>query len=243
MPRIEVVESFLYTIKELKEQFPRAYQQAIEDNCDWNVSFDSWYENDFLLDPTDKEISKWKKDCRKLGLAPLIIQKGVNGNSGSALFDFKLKYFDFDRDSYILFDSIDCTWETLQVLKCLFGIPAYLHSFVDLYHSKTGMRRNNCSKYSAEIDGNYYESEVVLAVQKNEHCTLKEAQTRLDDYLNIDEVSEEFCERALHRISRDYEYLTSEEAIFEALESNEYEFELVDPTNADSDLANRRKQW
>jgi hypothetical protein len=126
--RKETVEKTYFTIAELKEKFPKAYKQAIEDNCDWNVDFPDWYYNDFMLDPTTEESTLWKKICRREGLTPLEIYKGLvePRKKGGSVFEVKVKYFDFDRNSFIQFEELSYSKDTERVLLCLLGVPAYL---------------------------------------------------------------------------------------------------------------------
>lgn len=44
---MKTVTRNLYTISELKDQFPKIYQKVLDDNRDWNTDFD-WYE--YLID-------------------------------------------------------------------------------------------------------------------------------------------------------------------------------------------------
>jgi hypothetical protein len=242
--RKELVEKTYFTIAELKEKFPQAYQQAIEDNSDWNVDYSDWYYDDFMLDPSTEELTLWKKICRREGLTPLEIQQGLDAGN-SSLFDVKIREFDFDRNSYIRFEELSYSKATEKVLLCLLGVPAYLHKFCDLSHCVTSYRHNNCSTFTLELDGDFWESELTEEIRKHENynCTEKGAGEIWEELQkNVTEEGERFCERALHSIKEDYEYLTSEEAIFESLESNEVEFEVSDLNDPNTSLA-RRRNW
>lgn len=243
--RKETVEKTYFTIAELKEKFPKAYKQAIEDNYDWNVDFPDWYYNDFMLDPTTEESTLWKKICRREGLTPLEIYKGLvePHKKGNSVFEVKVKYFDFDRNSFIQFEELSYSKYTERVLLCLLGVPAYLHKFCDLYHYVTRCRHNNCSTFTLELDGDCYESEVIEAIREHEHynCTEKGAEEIWENLQeSVKEEGENFCKRALHSIEGEYEYQTSEEVIYESLESNEVEFEVHNPDDPETSLAKRR---
>ncbi len=226
MPRTEVKVKILFTIGELKEQFLRAYEQAIKDNSDWNVDSEHWCDFDGMLDFSTEEETTIKRICFKRGMRPLEIQNGLRSKKGSCLFHYKLSAFDIDRNSHIKFEEVNMSKETERLLMAWFDVPI---EYLD------NCRLNLCSDRGRYPDS-YFELDWF-------NWDISEPEDFDDLVESVKDESKQFFGRGLSCLSKSYDYLTSEEAIFESLESNEYEFELVDPTDSDSDLANRRRTW
>jgi len=231
--RLMKTEHQWFTIDELKEKYPNAYQQAIEKYFACNVEHE-WWQNEFLLDPQDPEVLEWKGTCRQMGLSQSDIDDAFT--TDDVLIKCEIESFDFERNYHICFRDVYYSGAMRRVILCLFNVPAYLHQYVDISHTKIKGREPQ-STFNLEINLHYDEEEVYQIISSNRNGSLKLAEAYLDELIE-DTASNGivFFQRALSSIQKQYEYLTSEEAIYESIESNGMEFELDNPNDASACL-------
>lgn len=193
----KTIQETLYTIDELKEQFPEVYKRVIEKNWNINVNY-AWY--DFIeYDYTEQ--------LKKIGFYDLEIQfSGFYSQGNGACFSGK-----WYKNSADL-DQVDIEELCSDKIKQLY------YTLVDL--------TNSCADGSFRIyrSGHYYHENTMYI--ESEFIDEDDEQILYDEGMLLRECKNIAVE--LYRsLEEDYEYLTSEPAILETLQCNEYYFDLA----------------
>lgn len=124
-----------------------------------------------------------------------------SGEIESLLFSYKIKEFDLERGQYIQFKNVVVNNE--EAFRKFLKIPEELWKQCSYYFSSTKRDTNTC-----------------LDLQMDDPPTNEE-----DDILNrAIEIMDDKIHEAWVSLKTDYEYLTSEEAIKDTIQANEYEF-------------------
>lgn len=108
----------------------------------------------------------------------------------------KISGFDIDRGSYVNGSLNDCMIDTIELIKANHGQTCETYKLAERYE-------NDFLKLDEESDD--YNDEV--------------------EYLE-NEFLKELCDEYLTILRNEYEYLTSEDSIIEAILANEYEFDV-----------------
>ena len=206
----------VYTIDELKADHPDAYQKALERYAGINVDFE-WYDYDGLLDLTEAEMQS-----RKIKLSEKWYEsdkpKDHNGNllgeypAYTGLIKYKIASFDLSREYYIQFSDIEVMCE--NTFRKFLRIPKRLwdNCYYTFNNSSNGfpMRSSNTI---FEIEPDCWDGR-----------DFTERQQQIIDRA-IEIMTDKIAE-SLSNLSKSYDYLTSEPAILESLQINEYQFTL-----------------
>jgi hypothetical protein len=183
---------------------PELRQKVFENYHDFNVSFDEWH--DFLL-------NEWKEKLESYGFCqPEINYSGFwsQGNGAS----FTCKYIDIPLFFENFTDEIDLTEKQKKLLLALmkdydlfdFAVKRRSHHY---YHEKTVFVNNEDCLYNFSGYNRLY-TFLYSAMKKIENV--------------IAEKVIDFSWQIYRELEKEYDYLTSEEAVFESLRCNEYEF-------------------
>jgi len=117
---------------------------------------------------------------------------------------FKIEDFDIDRASYCKGKFIDDAKYYAEQVKKNFGVTCDEYKRCEKY-----LNDRTVLEVKARIDNLEYDS--------------------IEEFDEYEELNEEFlkatCEEWLDSLRKQYEYLTSKEAIIETIECNEYEFD------------------
>lgn len=120
----------------------------------------------------------------------------------------KINGFDIDRGSYVQFDFINSAYDTAQQIVKEHGKDCQTYKDAEQFINEWDAL---VCKYSDGV-----KTDVVT--QENEYDFDSEAYELEQEYKN--DIEHEY----LKTLRSEYEYLTSEEAIIETIEANEYEF-------------------
>lgn len=181
---------------EFSELSKEAQDKVLDKHRDINTDFDSWYEDDFLLDGgLDEEIKK-KFSNEGNTLRVLKDKKPIE-----VLFSWENLYFDLDRGCYIQFNDLSVNDEDLffDFLK----IPARLRKHI--FYSFENNREYN-TKLDIEI--------LDLKGKSKDEEVLERARNIFDDLIH----------KSFKSLREQYNYLLSDEAVKETIEANEYDF-------------------
>lgn len=201
--RKEIIE--IYTFEELSES---AKEKAIEDNRDINI-FHDWFE--FILD-------MWKEKLHEIGFESADIRFGSFYSQGGGA------SFESDVNIEKIFSSL--VYHTGKDFKNT--DLNYFEKFLNLQDN--GM-----------IDTTFWSKRISSYYSHENTCTVDcELDLYLENYScigenwfydTLDKIAEdiesyrhELCQIIFQDLQDEYEYLTGDEAIKEALISNEYEF-------------------
>lgn len=191
----------LYTFEELSKE---AKEKAIEKNRYINVDYGDWYHDDGLLELTTEEIKKsfiktsngWYKGNIK-GEYP----------SYTGLFKWKTIYFDIDREHFIQFGDLEVIDD--NIFRKFLKIPKKLWNNLSFY-------------FYANPDYRFATTELMFESEKpSGKGFTKREQKIIDNAVNL---MNSKIQEALASISKNYDWLVSDEAIAETLISNEYDF-------------------
>ena len=203
---MRIIETKAYQFSELNEE---AKQKAIENHYDINVDYDWW------------EFSSPYDEMESVGIE-------AQGNKF---------YFDIDRGSYISFegriglDSLILAMDAIPAEKYK-DFASDMHPFLDYCKTEVDKIRPLLKKlilagtitvYAKIGHGN--RSESIWSDCEYYGHDPKNIEEFTDYWMNeLESILKMYAEIHLSRLSGSYEYLTSEEAIIESIEANEYEF-------------------
>jgi len=117
-------------------------------------------------------------------------------------------YFDIDRDNYLYFhDGLEIE-DSAKLLRAISGNAGY------------GLAAHNglLEPYSENTHYGGGRARTHLRLQDNRDSTTRDLPFDADEWLY------DLTQELLSRLSKEYDYLTSREAIIETIEANEYEF-------------------
>jgi hypothetical protein len=171
-------------------------EKAIEENRYINVDdFSDWYNFVFY---------DWKEKLEKIGFCnPEIYFSGFCSQGDGACFDNDSYHFDLD----LLLKNVDLTEEEREKIYSL-------KDDFDLFIKTSDSRGHYCHENTRyiEIDDFYIEDE-------EEKFLLNKFENLLED-LRFD-----LCKQIYKDLENEYNYLTSDDAVYETLQANEYYFE------------------
>jgi hypothetical protein len=186
-----------YEFKELK---PEIKQKVLDDNREINVNDSFWYEDDGLLELSEKEIKE-----SKIKMSKNWYEKHANipGEypAYTGLFKYDKFYFSIDREWYI--DFVNLNVKDTEIFRKFLGIPKVLW----------------CNCYWYFNTEPYNSTELVIE-------PFEKAFTDLQQQLinkAIDKMNNKIQD-ALKSLDRQFDYLTSDEAIIDFFENNEMLF-------------------
>ena len=191
-----IIEETVYTIQELKNNYPEAYKKAIEKNSDINTAFE-WY--DFIEEDYIAQLEK-------IGFYDVKIQfSGFWSQGDGACFIGK-----WYKDRADL-NKIDLEEIYSPEIKNLY------YSLLDL----TNSYMDSC--FSLTDSGRYYHENSMHI--DGEACTENGESVEFDFDPILSECKSIACE-IYRSLEEDYEHLTSEPVILETLQCNNYYFDL-----------------
>jgi hypothetical protein len=193
----KIIEETLYTIDELKENFPEVYKKAIEKNADINVDY-AWY---------DCIEYDYTEQLEKIGFYDLKIQFSGFYSQGDGA-SFSGKWYK---------NNVDLSKVDIEEL--------YSDKIKYLYYTLVDVT-NSCADgfFNIYTSSNYYYHENTMNIE-SEFINEDDEQIQYDEGMILRECRNIAVE--LYRsLEDDYEYLTSEKAILETLQCNEYFFDL-----------------
>lgn len=170
-------------------------EEAIEKNRYINVDFDDWY--DFIF-------HDWKEKLEKIGFCNAEIYfSGFSSQGDGACFDNDSCYFDLD----LLLKNVDLTDEEREKIHNLKGD-------FDLTIEGSQIGGHYCHENTRyiNIDCFYIENE-------DDKILL----SKFEDLL--EELRESLCIQIYEDLEKEYNYLTSDDAVYETLQANGYYFE------------------
>lgn len=170
-------------------------EKAIEENRYINVDFDDWY--NFIF-------HDWKEKLEKIGFCNAEIYFSGFGSQGDgACFDCQPYYINLD----LILNNLDFTdeeKEKIYNLKDCFNLTIEKNSYANHYsHEET--------RY-VNID--------YLDVENEEDENLIGCLSE-----KLEDLRCNLCKQIYKDLEKEYDYLTSDDAIYETLQANEYYFE------------------
>lgn len=128
----------------------------------------------------------------------------------------KITGFDLDRASYVEGEFMDTALETAQAIIKEHGEQCETFKTAQDYMIEYNrLLAEQCQEVADDLYHRQIEPEIVFDLE-------------YDDYINTGDIDAEFlkslCEDYRIILQKEYEYLTSEAAIIETIQANEYEF-------------------
>jgi hypothetical protein len=192
----KIIEETIYTIDELREQFPEVYKRVIEKHADINVDH-AWY---------DCIEYDYTEQLEKIGFYDLKIQFSGFYSQGDGA-SFSGKWYK---------NSVDLSKVDIEEL--------YSDKIKQLYYTLLDLT-NSCADgfFNIYRSGHYYHENTMYI--ESEFIDEDNEQIPYDEGMILRECRNIAVE--LYRsLEEDYNYLTSEPAILETLQMNEYYFDL-----------------
>ena len=192
----KIIQETVYTIDELKEQFPEVYKKAIEKNQDINTDFE-WY--DFIE-------ADYIEQLEKIGFYDIEIQfSGFWSQGDGACFSGN-----WYKDRVDL-SKVDIEEIYSDSIKNLYGtLVEITNSCSDGSFCITTSGRY-CHENTMSIDGEFYDESGEFIYMDDDRILSECKCIAREIYRSLEE---------------DYTYLTSEPSILETLQCNEYYFDL-----------------
>ena len=143
----------------------------------------------------------WEDDFLiDIGVSKKVQAKSYKLKEGNTIFSWDKVYFDIDRGDYIQFHNLRVNDE--EAFRQELGVPKSTWEKVDYYFEEKGERENSLEFYDNDN------------LTENDKKYLEKAQENFSELMN----------KSHSLLKRNYEYLTSEEAIKETFKSNDYKF-------------------
>jgi hypothetical protein len=140
----------------------------------------------------------------------LLEPKDYTGTDGKPMFSWKQIYFDLDRNNYVQF--IDLVVNDENSFRELLNITPEVWEELN-YGFENGNYRWNTPN-----------TKLILEYVGEGEFT-PEGWKQIDEIIeNAQDIFADLVGNALNNLNKNYEYLTSEEAIIETIKANEYEF-------------------
>lgn len=186
-----------HTVYRFDELSEEIKQKALEKLYDINI-YDDWHE--FIIDEA-------KEYLESIGFNDVNIQySGFWSQGDGASFTGKLVY----TAKFLKAMKLGNKYKSILVNQDY--IDASIDS-IDSHYCHENTIRGNANNYYAD---NYLSHKQVLKLEKQ--C--EEFEEYLTDW------AREYSHELYRRLEREYDYLTSEEAIIETINANEYEFDV-----------------
>lgn len=134
------------------------------------------------------------------GVSKKIQSKSYKIKEGNTIFSWDKVYFSLDRADYLQFHNLKVNDE--EAFRQTLGIPKSTWEKVDYYFEEKGERENSLEFYDKEN------------LTEKDKKYLEKAQENFSELMH----------KSKSQLRRNYEYLTSKEAVVETLESNDYKF-------------------
>jgi len=191
---MRIKETKVYPFGELSDDVK---QEVVEDMADINVDYDWWYDYD------DK-----KEIVKLMGIdIDNIYFSGFSSQGDGACFEGSYEY----RKGCVkaIMDYAPKDTELHRIIKELQSIQKKC-----FYSAKASVKQSGhyMHKYCTEISVDFENRNTSIDYYNQEHEE------------NITELLRDYMEWIYRSLEKDYEYLTSEKAIIETIEANEYEF-------------------
>jgi len=184
----------VYKFDELNEEVK---DKVLNDHRYREVDNEWWYENDFLMEPTKEEMDRF----------------GIVPTPGYAILTYKISSFDIYRSRYLQLEDIEI--ENEDAFMKLIEIPVWLRPYTYCQFSN---KRNYERNTELTIEFDYPDGDDIPEIEEYLKFLSEEY------FAQAERIFDEMMKEALNRLTEQYEYLMSDEAIREALIANEYEF-------------------
>lgn len=170
-------------------------EKAIEKNRYINV--------DYCFPWYDEKITFWEDILKEYGFSnPKIYFSGFCSQGDGACFDND----SYNMDLNLLLNNVDLTDEEREKIYSLKG-------YFDLTIEKNGYAR-------------HYEHEKTRYINIDCFCDKEDDEILLRKFESLlEELRESLCAQIYHDLKEEYEYLTSDSAVYDTLQVNEYFFE------------------
>jgi len=193
----KIIKETVYTIDELKDQFPEVYKKVIEKNFDINTDHD-WY--DFIE-------ADYIEQLEKIGFYDVELQFSGFYSQGDGA-SFSGNWYK-DRADLSIVNLDDLYSDNIKNLYS--SLVEFTNSYFDGSFCITTSGRY-CHENTMSIDGEAYITEDLEFIEFNFDPILSECKS---------------ISREIYRsLAKDYEHLTSEDIILETLQCNDYYFDL-----------------
>jgi len=195
MPKTITTETVVYTFEELSDE---AKQKAVEKYYDWNVSYDWW---DSVYDDAARVAALMGIDIER------IYFRGFSSQGDGACFEGTYGYRKNSLklvQEYAPKDS-----ELHQIARDLIAVqrPAFYRLYASA-EQRGHYMHSGCMSVNVTKDDSYSYTDHATAEQED----------------GITQALREFADWIYTQLEKEYDYLTSEEAISESLIANECEF-------------------
>lgn len=187
-----------YTIQELKDNFPEAYHQAMCKHFDINT-YDTWHDYSFY---------DFGRMLEKLGFKNAeIFYSGFYSQGDGLSFIGDFHAVDMQKDITEEFPDE----EKLNIFYK--EIKAVSDRYEELSFSIRRNSRRYCHEKTVFINGFEYENDEVL-----------DEEMVTEDQYTMQGICRSLMRYFYRKLKKEYEYLTSDEAVFEALKANDMYF-------------------
>lgn len=181
------------------DEAPKELQQKILDNyIGINVDDNDWWDFDGLIDPSQEDVKKLSPEDKK--------RYNKIMKEGKSVFKYKIGAFDLDRSNYLQLENVEPADE-----KLFFGILGL-----------TKAERKKIYKVKPYNDNNR-ETDTKIEVWFDEDAKITDAQKESIEK-QVTEKWSDIIHEAKKSLRKNYEWLTSDEAIKDTIEANEYDF-------------------
>jgi hypothetical protein len=188
----------VYKFNELPEDIQ---DKVLENLYDINIDFDWW----------DGDLDEWKGKLKESGFD--------NGDINFSVFHSQGDGASFTADLKTILESRKDKYPVLY--------KYWMNDEIDLYGDVTRTDSRNGHKFTAKTRLDYD-----LCIDEDEYPdgfdldtlydTLRAQADNLED--EIEDLRQSLCEDIYSELSKEYDYLTSREAIIETIEANDYDF-------------------
>jgi len=193
-PQQRYMQVAIYKFNELPENLK---QKVLDNYRDINVDTD-WWVFDGLLDPSKEEVKKLSPEDKK--------RYNKLMKEGKSVIKYKIGAFDLERGNYLQVEDVEPNDEKL-------------------FWGMLGLTKNEQSKiYKIKsYNDRNMETDTKIEVWFDEDAKISDAQKESIEK-QVSEKWSDIIHEAKNSLRKDYEWLTSDEAVKETIEANEYDF-------------------
>jgi len=148
------------------------------------------------------DVDWWEDDFLIDGGVPKKVQaKSYKLKEGNTIFSWDKVYFDIERGDYVQFNNLKVNDK--EAFRQTLGVPKSTWEKVDYYFENTGDKRDTSLEFYDNDNLNEKDKKYLEVAQEN---------------------FSELMHKSKSNLRKNYEYLTSEEALKETFEANDYKF-------------------
>lgn len=199
---MRIIEQKIYNYQDLLlPENSSLKDRVISELSDINVNYDDWYQDDIF-----------KEQCKEKGFnLETLYFSGFYSHGDGAMFEGYIK-LDKETESSIL-ESYVKNQRLVRLIKLgLITVSCSFEQYGHYYHHKSYKYNFNVeTEGNTKMIGYYYNLEKLIHFNNSIES-------------EITDTFEDLCKNIYKQLEKDYEYLTSEKAILETIETNGYEF-------------------